>query len=477
MSNDRLSFIPMKSQSDKKTFQNFLIYCKTGSCLRNFVNSFNLLFQVARHNQTKTALQYIQGLLTLEKGKANMERMEEEIPDSEYRAYQHFLTNSSWDYKGVLTKVFADASEVLSENKVTSKKPTGLIIDESAHLKKGEKSVAVSKQYAGVVGKVENCQIGVYASMVNDNRAVLVNERLFIPQKWINDKPRCKAAGIPKEAIKFKTKPQLALEMIDQMINEGVAFDWIGGDGLYGHNRELRDGLDNRGLFYVLDVHKDEKVYTERPVFALEVKTKKRGRPSKKLKPTIDSMRLDKYVNQLKEEDWRVEKEIRKTHKGWKNLKVHTKKIWVCQGANEEIKEQTLVITHTMDGTKKTKYSFTNGHIAQYTPKEYAYFQVQRYWVERTFDDAKNELGMSDYQIRKWNGWHHHHSLVLMASLFLLTQRIEHKQEAPLMSVRDARILVIVSLFGSQKDMETRLDQMETRHKIIQNDIDRRYKT
>jgi SRSO17 transposase len=467
----------VKNQSDKKTFQNLSKHCESASCISSFVDTFNLLFQVARHNQTQRALQYIQGLLTLEKGKANMERMEEEIPDSEYRAYQHFLTHSKWDHKGILSKLARDTSEVMNANKVISKKPTGLIVDESAHLKKGVKSVAVSRQYAGVVGKVENCQVGVYASMVNDNRAVMVNERLFIPEKWIKDKSRCKGAGIPKEHIEFKTKPQLALEMIDQMASEGIGFDWVGGDGLYGHNRELREGLDKRGLFYVLDVHKDEKIFTGRPIFCIPEKNNKSGRPSKKPKPNIDPIRIDKYVGQLKDEDWSIEKKIRKTHKGWKKLKVHIRKIWVCQGESEETKEQTLVITQTMDGKKDTKYSFSNGGIDQYTPREFAYFQSQRYWVERTFDDAKNELGMSDYQIRKWNGWHHHHSLVLMASLFLLKQKIEYKQEAPLMSVRDTRILVIVSLFGTQKDIEMRLAQMKTRHKTRQYDIDRYYKT
>ena len=130
-----------------------------------------------------------------------------------------------------------------------------------------------------------------------------------------------------------------------------------------------------------------------------------------------------------------------------------------------------------MDGNKDTKYSFSNGGINQYTPREFAYFQIQRYWVERNFDDAKNEVGMSDYQVRKWNGWHHHHALVFMASLFLLKQKIDYQKEAPLMSIRDARILVIVSLFGNQKDMETRLEQMKIRHKNRQNDIDRRCKT
>lgn len=405
-----------------------------------------------------------------------MERMEEEIPDSEYRAYQHFITGSKWDYKAVLSKVAKVTSDVLQTCKAKSKKPVGLIVDESGHLKKGDKSVGVSKQYAGVVGKVENCQVGVYLSMVNDNRAALVDECLFIPEKWIQDKQRCKEAGIPKEHMQFKTKPELALEMIDQKISEGIEFDWIGGDGLYGHSSDFRKGLAKRGLFYVLDVHKDEKVFTSCPKFAIPEQNGKRGRSSIKPQSDIEPIRLDAYIKQLAKQDWVVEKKLRKTHKGWKKLKVHTKAIWIVQGDGQEVIEQTLVITQDMDSAKDTKYSFSNGKTGDYTPREYAYFQVQRYWVERTFDDAKNELGMSDYQVRKWNGWHHHHALVFMAGLFLLQQKIANQQEAPLMSIRDARILVIISLFGTNEDMETRLAQMAKRHIKRQYDIDRRYK-
>lgn len=469
-------FIQVKNQSDKKTFQNFVNDCDTARCINSFVASFKSLFQVARHNQTPKALQYIQGLLTLEKGKANMERMEEEIPESEYRAYQHFITGSKWDYKPVLSKVAKDTSDVLKANKAVSDQPTGFIIDESSHLKKGEKSVGVSRQYAGVSGKVDNCQVGVYVSLVNDNRAALIDERLFIPKKWINDKARCKAAGIPKEQMIFKTKPELALEMIDQKISEGIEFDWIGGDGLYGHNRALREGIDKRGLFYVLDVHKDEKIFTTCPVFAIPKPTDRRGRPSEKPQPDVDPIRIDTYIKRLTNEDWVVEKRVRKTHKGWKKLKIHTCTIWTDKGEDQEVIKQTLVITQTMDGKKDTKYSFSNGESEDYSPKEYAYFQVQRYWVERTFDDAKNELGMSDYQVRKWNGWHHHHALVLMAGLFLLQKKLECQQEAPLMSVRDARKLVVISLFGTPEDMETGIDQMKIRHLKTQRDIDRRYK-
>jgi hypothetical protein len=135
-----------------------------------------------------------------------------------------------------------------------------------------------------------------------------------------------------------------------------------------------------------------------------------------------------------------------------------------------------LIISQSVDGRKDTKFSFSNGKITDYSPKEYAYFQAQRYWVERTFDDAKNELGMSDYQVQKWMGWHHHHSLVFMAGLFLLGKKIENHEDVPIMSMTDARILVIVGLFGTSEDMDKRLEQMKSRHKSRQGDIDRYYK-
>jgi len=404
-----------------------------------------------------------------------MERMEEEIPDSEYRAYQHFITNSNWDYEGVIEKLGRDASALMQANQQETNKPTGLIIDESAHLKKGDKSVGVSKQYAGVVGKVENCQVGVYASLVNDRRAAMINERLFLPQKWAKDKRRCEKAGIPKDQIKYRTKPQLALELVEQAIDEGIAFDWVGGDGLYGHTSELRAGIDALGLLYVLDVHKDEKVYLEKPTMEIPPKTNKRGRPATKPRPTGTPIRLDKYCDQLEDEDWHIVDRVRMTHKGWKKSRVHTQNVWVVEG--EQIKSLTLVITQTHDDKRLTKYSFSNGELEQYSPGEYAYFQAQRYWVERTFDDAKNELGMSDYQVRKWKGWHHHHALVMMACLYLLQKKIESQKEAPLMSVRDARILMIVMLFGTEQDVEMRRKQMEQRHLKRQKDIDLYYKT
>ena len=166
-------------------------------------------------------------------------------------------------------------SILMAEQKQHSGCPTGFIIDESAHLKKGECSVGVGKQYAGVVGKVENSQVGVYVILANDRYATLIGQRLFLPQKWTEDARRCDKAGVPKDARKFKTKPQLAFDLVDEAIANGVQFDWIGGDGLYGHSYELSKGLDERSRFFVLDAHKDELVYLQKPVFSIPTKTGK----------------------------------------------------------------------------------------------------------------------------------------------------------------------------------------------------------
>lgn len=460
-------------QSDKKNLSYFLNSTLTGSYAQDFVYSYSHCFQVHTHNRVQVALEYFLGLLKSEKGQGNMERMGEEIPESEYRAYQHFLSESNWKHQDVIAKVAVDASALMKAEKARGGKPTGLIIDESAHLKKGDKSVGVGKQYAGVVGKVENCQVGVYASLVNDTRAALVGEKLFLPESWAQDKKRCKIAGVPKAEQGHKTKPELALDIIDRLIGQGVEFDWVGGDGLYGHSSEFRQELERRELLFVLDVHKDEKVFIEKPNF---VKSSSGRRPKHK---QADPIRLDKYFHQIASDEaqWSVEKKIRKGHKGWLGLRVHKVKVWVQEGASDQVVERTLIISDKLDGRKGVKYSLSNGSIEEYSSHQYAWFQSQRYWVERTFDDAKNELCMSDYQVRKWKGWHHHHALVFMAGLFLLKHSIEFEHESPLMSMRDARILMIVSLYGTKQEVQNRIDQMKIRHKKRQYDIDRRYKT
>jgi len=162
---------------------------------------------------------------------------------------------------------------------------------------------------------VDNCQVGVYTSLVNGTSASIINERIFLPEKWTNDSKRCDEVKIPLEFRTYKTKPELALYMIIQDIARGVNFDWIGGDGLYGHNTKPCDGFDDLGQFFVLDIHKDETVFLEEPSFVVPKAKVGSGRKPKKLKADVTSIRLDKLQEEIPEDEWKMEN-IRDTVKG-----------------------------------------------------------------------------------------------------------------------------------------------------------------
>ena len=167
--------------------------------------------------------------------------------------------------------------------------------------------------------------------------------------------------------------------------------------------------------------------------------------------------------------------EIRDTVKGKLRLRVYKTTIWTWDGKSSSAKKRVLIITKTTDPKPKVKYSISNGDIEAHSHREYAYFVSQRYWVERSFDNAKNELGMSDYQIRKWQSWHTHHSIIMLASLLITTKLIESKEAIPLLSFKDARILIVAQICTTQIEMEQKIKHMQKRHIKRKADIDWNY--
>jgi SRSO17 transposase len=432
---------------------------------------YNEPFRVYRKSCTHVATEYLSGLLQCEKGHKNMERMVEEVMDSDYKRYIHFLSVSKWSYEDVNLITMQGADQSLREQKKRSGRPTGFTIDETSHLKKGNKSVGVARQYAGVVGKVDNCQVSVHACLSNEKFCTLIGTELFLPTGWTDDKTRCKDAGVPEANQGYQTKPELALKLVMIAINAGVEFDFIGGDGLYGHNAELTRALDKLEQFYVLDVHKDELVFLSEPMFAVPGRKSNKGRTPTMLQPDIEAIQLQDYIKTLSTKDFTRE-QIRKTTKGWKYAMVHTVKVWHWDGKEEQAQKRTLVITRS----EKTKYSLSNGEKEKFTNNEWAYFQVSRYWVERCFDDSKNELGMSGYQVTGWLAWQHHMALVMMAGFYILSLKLGQQDQMPLLSVRDARLLVIAINFATQKEVDLCMEHIQVRHRQRQTDIDRHYK-
>jgi len=157
-------------------------------------------------------------------------------------------------------------------------------------------------------------------------------------------------------------------------------------------------------------------------------------------------------------------------------LSVHISEVWVWDGLEKNARRRVLVISRNQRDNK-IKYGLSNADIASTPIERFAYMQVQRYWVERSLQDAKSELGMSDYQVRKYNGWYHHMALVILALAFIVKERIENKTDLPLFSCRDVRILIIALFTGDIAYIEKRTLQMRIRHRQRYKDIMRYYKT
>ena len=464
-----------QSLTDKKNFsKNPISFGNEGFIFNEHFKLYLDSFWVYRRNNFDMAKTYVSGLMRCEKNHTNMERMSEFDQENDYHRYYHLLSESKWSWSDVNRITSINASIVLNEQKSKNGLPVSLIIDESSHLKKGRESVGVARQYAGQIGKVDNCQVAVYGSLCNGIHNTLISNRLFLPAEWTSDKNRMDKSGVPEEYQTYKTKPELALDIIDEAVKTGVCFDCIGGDGLYGHNSELTRALDSRNLFYVLDVHKDEYVYLTEPVLSVPEKKKGRGRCPVKLKSDITPVSLEKYRLGLKASDWHHVK-VRKTAKGTKTMNVHIAKVWHWDGIESAACCRTLIITIDAK-SKRVKYSFSNGAVEEYTADEYARYQCNRYWVERSFDDTKNELGLSGYQVRNWTAWQHHIALVMAAALYLMKRRIDNIDSYPLLSIRDARILTVAHLFCDEKTIQLAYQNMHNRHRVRKRDIDRCYR-
>lgn len=432
------------------------------------------------HNETSDGNElcrsYITGLLKTESGKRNIERINEEIemPGDSYQQLQQFITDSPWSSEAVISAVARNTSDLYSAQPDYRSRNVGYIIDESAHLKKGRHSVGVDRQYAGVIGKVDNCQTGVYVSLVCGSHSTLINCRLFLPESWTSNPERCEKAGIPPEARVFKTKLQLALDMIKADIAAGVEFGWVGGDGLYGHGAELRDAIETMGLTFVFDVHCDQMIYETEPTILVPERLSGPGRRPTKRQADLDAVKVKWYASHLTAAEWR-KVTIRDAVKGPLTLSIHAQRVWVWDGHSDFAKARVLVISRNL-ADNKIKYSLSNVDLENTPIERLAYMQAQRYWVERAFQDGKSELGMSDYQVRKWTAWHHHMALVMLALSFIVKERITFKIEYPLLSCRDVRLMIIALLNKDPVLIEKRIEQMKYRHEQRRDDIERHYK-
>lgn len=351
---------------------------------------------------------------------------------------------------------------------------TGLILDETGVVKKGSGSVGVGWQYCGSVGKTANSQVAVMACLSNGDFASLVDAQLYLPQDWTDNPVRCDKVGIPKNRREFQTKPELAAKIVENQIKLGVDFDFVGADGLYGNDSTFINQLEDMGCLFMLDIHKDQRIFLEKPILEIPSKKGTKGRTPFVAKPDRESMRIDNYCGKLKKEDWK-QINIRNSTKGKLKADFHFVRAYIWDQQHNKISLRLLVIRRIQ--TRKgyeLKYSFTNANLDQYTHQGLAYMQAQRYFVEQCFKESKQVLGLSQFQTRKWVAWEHQVAINILTACFILREKILCFNEIPLLSAWDVRDWICFKLAIPITE-EQLIERIKKRHLKRQQDINRAY--
>jgi SRSO17 transposase len=336
------------------------------------------------------------------------------------RGLQRFIGDSQWDHGPLLRELNAQVERELGD-------PDGIIvIDPSSFPKKGTHSVGVARQWCGHLGKVDNCQAGVFLGYKTNKGHALIDEGLYVPREWTRDKARRLECGVPKE-LRFRTAQQLALEMLRE--RRGLPHSWIAADDEFGRSGPFRRKLRRMGERYVLDVPGGTNV---RDLSAPAPRRKhKRGRA-----PKVQFVSASAWKDALPDKAW-TRVHIRDGTKGpmvvwaaWTRVQTKTR------GKNSP-EAEWLVVTRTDSKTPEIRYHLSNA-AEDVSLEQLVHVANARYWVEDCFQRAKGEIGLDHYEVRSWVGWHHHMTLCLVASLFLVLEQRRLSESTPAMTVQQS---------------------------------------
>lgn len=394
--------------------------------------------------------------------------MEERVVETVYDPLQYFLSDSKWDWRPLNDQIASDCNNLLG-----GYEDSALYIDETGLPKKGKKSVGVARQWCGQKGKIDNCQVAVFATLGRGRFSTPIDCRLFLPKEWVKSRKRCIKAKIPEDQIVFKTKHEQALEMVFGARGNGIRFKWVGFDSFYGDNPEFLRKLADNGEVFMGDIHRDHRIYFEDPKPIIPPPQSNRGKKPTRLKAQSRAIRVDRWIDKQAPGAWK-RVEVRGTTKGKLRVDILHREVWVWDGKERQARKWHLVVRREINSEAKRKFSLSNAP-SDTSTKRLAFMQAQRYWVERPFQDAKNQCGMGDYQARGWLAWHHHMSMVMLAMLFMLEQRLQNKTDIPLLTCGDVTTLLKSVLPRRDISEDEILRQLGIRHRKRQGSIDFAY--
>jgi SRSO17 transposase len=380
-----------------------------------------LLAGVGRAERRHHGLLYVQGLL-LDGERKSIEPLAERLPGGNVQALQQFVGQSPWAWDPVRRLLAQQMEEELL--------PTAAwIVDDTGFPKQGKESVGVARQYSGTLGKVGNCQVAVGVHLATQEESVPLDWALYLPQAWIEDADRCGKAGVP-DHTPFRTKVELALELIDRLLEWGLKRQAVLADAGYGNNTQFRQGLVDRQLQYVVGVESNTAVW-EKPTQRVPPRRRagrgRRRRPYYRGQPAA----LRQVATALPADQWRSVT-WRQGTRGPQRSRFAGCRVQPAHGHvrnQPELEPVWLLMEWPTEAQAPTKYWFSNLPEG-ISIRRLVQLAKLRWRVEQNYQQLKVELGLDHYEGRGWQGWHHHVTLVCMAYAFLLRERQRNKKNS-----------------------------------------------
>ena len=331
---------------------------------------------------------YLRGLMGRVERK-NSWQLAEAVGDATPHGIQRLLGRARWDADAVRDDLRSYVVEHLGE-------PDGvLIVDETGFLKKGTKSAGVARQYSGTAGRIENSQIGVFLAYRSARGAAFLDRALYLPKAWADDKPRCKEAGIPDD-VAFATKPAMARVMLRRALKAQVPARWVTADEVYGSDYKFRSVIEDHGLGYVVAVTSAQRLF---------------------LDGNYD--RADRFAAELDEAAWHR----LSCGSGSKGQRLYDWAFVEFPFQSEEKWTKGLLVRRSITDPSDCAYYLCRCPVGT-TLQELARVAGCRWAIESAFEQAKQEVGLDDYEVRSWDGWHRHVTLALLAHAFLEVLRV-----------------------------------------------------
>jgi len=358
-----------------------IVKATIGSELNELTDKIGGCFKTV--NSREMARKYLLGLMGNAERK-NGWQMAEQMGEATPYKIQQFLYRGTWNADEVRDCLYGYVTEELGD-------PEGvLVVDETGFLKQGKKSAGVKRQYSGTAGRIENCQIGVFLTYASPKGYTMLDRELYIPQEWATDKERRKAAGIPAD-LQFRTKPEMALDMIERTDGAGVPYKWVTGDCVYGEYYQLRQSLEENNKGYVMAVSGKACVWMG-----------------------CQQVRVSVMIAFLQTDNW-----IRlNVGSGTKGERIYD---WLMFDINtpSDLPGQRKLLFRRSISKPDEICAYLCYSPETVTLEVLAGIAAIRWTVEMCFAESKGEVGLDHYEVRSFQGWYNHITMVCLTHALL----------------------------------------------------------